>query len=121
LNPTRTIGLSHINVTNRVTKWASDDWHFIAHKDKNPKAAAKTVSGRVSEWLRELAIVPEGLSPNHAWRHRFKTAAIDEGVGERVADAIQGHASKTAGDDYGDVTLKARKSAIDRLPTYALS
>jgi len=94
---------------------------FVARKDKDPKIAARTVAGRVSEWLRELAIVPEGLSPSHAWRHRFKTVAIDEGVGERVADAIQGHASKTAGDDYGDVTLEARKAAIDRLPTYGLS
>lgn len=93
---------------------------FVAEKDKDLKIAARTVAGRVSEWLRELKIVPEGLSPNHAWRNRFKTVAIDEGVGERVANAIQGHASKTAGDDYGDVTLKARKAAIAQLPSYAL-
>ena len=93
---------------------------YAGGKRKDPKAAAKVVSGRISEWLQTSGVVPEGVDPSHAWRHRFKTIANDEEISPRVADAIQGHASKTAGDDYGDVTLKARKAAIDRLPAYAL-
>lgn len=88
---------------------------------KKLKGAARTVAGRVSEWLQEIKVIPEGLQPNHAWRHRLKTIANEEGITERVIDAIQGHAGKTAGDNYGDVTLKARKTAISRLPVYDLS
>lgn len=84
----------------------------------NPSTAAKTVAGRISQWLQGLGVVPDGVSPSHGWRHRFKTVGREEGISDRTLDAIQGHASKTAGDGYGDVTLKARKAAIDKLPRY---
>jgi integrase len=100
---------------------APDGPLFHATTDpKKLKAAARTVAGRVSEWLQEIKVIPEGLQPSHAWRHRMKTIANEEGIAERVIDAIQGHAGKTAGDHYGDVTLKARKAAIDKLPSYDL-
>jgi hypothetical protein len=35
-----------------------------------------------------------------------------------VLDAIQGHAPRTAGDNYGDVTILAKKKGIDKLPGY---
>lgn len=94
---------------------------YAAGKDKDPKIAARTVSGRISEWLQTLKIVPKDVDPSHGWRHRFKTIAREEEISDRVIDAIQGHSSKTAGDDYGDVTLKTRKAAIDKLPTYQLT
>lgn len=96
----------------------------LFHKTTDPqklKGAARTVAGRVSEWLQELKIIPEGLQPSHAWRHRMKTLANEEGIAERVIDAIQGHAGRTAGDNYGDVTLKARIAAIGKLPAYDLN
>jgi hypothetical protein len=31
-------------------------------------------------------------------------------------DAIQGHAARTAGDGYGDVTVKAMAMAMERVP-----
>jgi hypothetical protein len=37
-----------------------------------------------------------------------------------VIDAIQGHAPRTAGENYGDVSLKAKTAAIAKLPSYAL-
>lgn len=89
-------------------------------KGAKPASAAKTVAGRVSQWLQGLGVVPEGVSPSHGWRHRFKTVGREEGISDRTLDAIQGHASKTAGDSYGDVTLKARKAAIGKLPRYDL-
>jgi integrase len=76
------------------------------------------VAGRISEWLQALGVIPEGVSPSHGWRHRFKSVGTEEGVSDRIIDAIQGHASKTADDDYGDVTVIARKKAIGRLPAY---
>jgi integrase len=89
-------------------------------KRGDAKSAARVVAGRISEWLQSLEIVPKDLDPSHAWRHRFKTVSTDEEIPKRVIDAIQGHASATAGDNYGDVTLKARKAAIARMPKYEL-
>lgn len=48
----------------------------------------------------------------------FKTVAREIGASDRVTDAIQGHAARTAGDSYGDVTLKAKQAAIERMPSY---
>jgi len=87
---------------------------------RNPASAARAVAGHISEWLQGLGVIPAGVQPSHGWRHRFKTVGQEQGISDRTLDAIQGHASKTAGDDYGDVTIKARKIAIDRLPRYEL-
>jgi integrase len=89
-------------------------------KDRDARKASQQVSGRISKWLQELGVIPDGVQPNHGWRHRFKTLATEIGISERVADAIQGHAGRTAGDNYGDVTVVARKRAIDQLPAYDL-
>lgn len=48
-------------------------------------------------------------------------AGLELEIAPRVIDAIQGHAGRTAGDNYGDVTLKARIGAIWKLPEYDLS
>ena len=39
---------------------------------------------------------------------------------DRVADAIHGHAGKTAADNYGDVTLKTKVDALSKMPTHFL-
>lgn len=59
------------------------------------------------------------VMPNHGWRHRFKTVARSVGMDSRVVDAIQGHAPRTAGDDYGDVTAAAMALAIAKFPRQA--
>lgn len=82
---------------------------------------ARATSGRLSEWLREAELVPEAVQPSLGWRHRFKTIARELGLSDRTIDAIQGHAGKTAGDNYGDVTLKAKSLAINALPDYDLT
>lgn len=64
--------------------------------------------------------MPDGVSPNHGWRHNLKTIAQELEISDRVVDAIQGHAVRTAGDNYGDVTILAVSKALERLPAYAL-
>jgi len=81
---------------------------------------ALRISSQLSEWLRKVELTPDGLQPNHAWRHRLKTTCRELGMSDRVVDAIQGHAGKTAGDSYGDVTLKTKADAIARLPEYLI-
>lgn len=96
----------------------------LFHNGNDPvklEAKAKRYSNRLAEWLTASGLTPEGVQPNHAWRHRLKTQCRELGISDRVVDAIQGHAGKTAGDSFGDVTLKAKIDAIGRLPHYDLS
>ena len=79
---------------------------------------AQTVSGRISNWLQKAGVIPPGVQPNHGWRHAFKTTGLDIGIDGRVLDAIQGHAPRTAGENYGDVSLLAKKRAIDQFPAF---
>jgi len=96
----------------------------LFHGGDNPaeyKKAAASVSDEVAKWLRRSNITPEGVQPNHAWRHRLKTVGRELGLSDRVIDAIQGHAGRTAGDGYGDVTIAAKIRAIDMLPDFDLN
>jgi integrase len=95
----------------------------LFHNAQNPVsylARARVTSGKLSEWLQSLNLVPNGVQPSHGWRHRFKTQGRELGVSDRVIDAIQGHAGRTGGDDYGDVTVAARLRVIDSIPHYNL-
>ncbi|MGA0539059.1 DUF6538 domain-containing protein [Neotabrizicola sp. VNH66] len=95
----------------------------LFHTGKDPeKFAAKAVrmTNQVGTWLQESGIVPDGVQPNYAWRHRFKTQARDMGADIRVVDGIQGHAGRTASDGYGDVSIAAKLRVIDALPEYNL-
>lgn len=83
--------------------------------------AAASVSDELAKWLRRSNVAPAGVQPNHAWRHRLKTKGRELGLSDRVIDAIQGHAGRTAGDNYGDVTIAAKIKAIGMLPDYDLS
>ncbi len=85
------------------------------------RASAKRLANSLGEWLQELKLVPEGLWPNHAFRHHFKTVGRELGVSDRVVNAICGHASTTAGDDYGDVTIAASQRVIAQFPHYKLT
>lgn len=49
-----------------------------------------------------------------------RTLAREQGRSDRIADAIQSHAGRTASDDYGDVSLIAKARVIDALPDYDL-
>lgn len=81
---------------------------------------SKQASGQLAKWLRKTGLRPEGMQPNYAWRHRFKTQCRELEISDRVVDAIQGHAGKSASDNYGDVTLTTKVNAIDRLPNYSI-
>lgn len=105
---------------------------FVTDADQGPlfhnatepekyKRAAQIVSNKISEWLRKSGICPSGVQPNHAWSHRFKTQCIKLGFAARVVDAIQGHAGRTASDNFGNVTLKAKIAAIEVLLRYELA
>ncbi len=80
----------------------------------------RVVADRVGKWVRGLQVADTAVAPNHGWRHRVKTIGREAKIDSRVLDAIQGHAPRTAGDDYGDVTLVTKHRAILTLPRYRL-
>lgn len=73
------------------------------------------VKNRVAEFSRSV-VTDVRVKPNHGWRHRFKTVARNVGFDPRVTDCIQGHAARTSGEDYGDVTVEAMALALARFP-----
>jgi integrase len=73
------------------------------------------LKNRLAEFSRAIVKDPN-VAPMHGFRHRFKTVGMDAGVPSRILDAIQGHAARTAGDGYGDVTVKAMAMAMERIP-----
>jgi integrase len=76
------------------------------------------LKNRLAEAARATVKDPR-VQPNHGWRHRFKTVARSVAMDGRVVDAIQGHAPRTAGDDYGDVTVAAMALALAKFPRQA--
>ncbi len=77
------------------------------------------VKNRLAEFAR--AIVPDrNVAPNHGWRHRFKTVGLEAGIDHRTLDAIQGHSPRTAGESYGEVTLKAMAAAMEKVTWYSV-
>lgn len=100
----------------------SPDGPLFHSADADPKKLpAQAVSARVGKWLQSEKLIPEGVQPDHGWRHRFKTLSREAGLDPHVVDSIQGHTGRTASDGYGDVTLRAKKAAIDRLSAYDLT
>jgi integrase len=73
------------------------------------------LKNRLSEFVRTVISDPN-VAPMHGFRHRFKTVGMDCGIPTRILDAIQGHAARTAGDGYGDVTVKAMALAMAKIP-----
>jgi integrase len=84
-------------------------------KDGDVLGPLQGLKNRLAEFVRGIITDPN-VAPMHGFRHRFKTVGMDAGVPSRVLDAIQGHAARTAGDGYGDVTVKAMAMAMERVP-----
>lgn len=74
-----------------------------------------TLKNRLEEFARKI-VTDRNVAPTHGWRHRFKTVGMEVGIAPRILDAIQGHSARTAGESYGDVTLKTIARAIRSFP-----
>lgn len=76
------------------------------------------VATRVGNWVREIGITDPTVQPNHAWRHLWKTRARMAGIDADARDAIQGHATRTEGEEYGEWTVGALATAMARFPRF---
>ncbi len=73
------------------------------------------IGSKLAKWVRGLGVT-EVQSPNHGWRHRFKTLARRVGMDAEARDAIQGHAPKTEGQAYGEWPMDALRAEVEKLP-----
>jgi site-specific recombinase XerD len=80
----------------------------------------KKVAERLAEWLHSLGLIPEGVQPNHAWRHLFKSMARHLKMDREVEGFITGHRPKdsNAGHDYGDRWVKTMAAEIEKYPRF---
>jgi integrase len=91
---------------------------FVEASDDGP-LFAKGSYKRVVDFVRTV-VTDKRVQPNHAWRHRLKTIARNLGLDHRVTDCIQGHAARTAGEDYGDVTIVAMARVVAAIPLVSI-
>lgn len=83
------------------------------------RGAWRNAKNRLTEFVRQVVEDPT-VSPNHAWRHTFKTIGSEAGIQDKVLDAICGHAPRTIGEAYGGVTLPAKVLGISKFPAFKL-
>ena len=66
----------------------------IGEPAKALKSPAAQVRQRLADWVREIGVDDEHLSPNHAWRHTFKLigsrAAISDSLLDYISDVSRG-------------------------------
>ena len=86
--------------------------------DGNPQY--KKVAERLGAWVRSIGVTDRRVQPNHGWRHRFKTQARKINMHPEIRDAIQGHATTSEAQDYGDNPV-AWLAALSDLPRYQIS
>ncbi len=64
-------------------------------------APYKKQGERLAAWVREIGVDDPGVSPNHGWRHRFKTVARAVNMDLEIREGVAGHAPRTEGEAYG--------------------
>jgi integrase len=75
----------------------------------------------LGEWVRATAkVTDERISPNHAWRHWFKSKGRTAGIDDTYLDVICGQVLPTQGRKYGEFELSALLREIEKLPTIAV-
>lgn len=86
--------------------------------DENPQS--KKVGEFLADWVREIGVDDPDVQPNHGWRHRFKTVSRNVRMDPEIRDRIQGHAPRTEGEGYGDVSPEATLREVSLLPKYEM-
>lgn len=84
--------------------------------EENPQS--KKVGEFLARWVREIGVNDPNVQPNHGWRHRFKTISRNVGMDPEIRDRVQGHAPRTEGEGYGDVSAEAMLREIKLLPRH---
>jgi hypothetical protein len=110
---------------------ASGFLEFVAAQRPGPLFAGLTVdrfgnrgtggAKLMSRWVRGLGISDERISPNHSWRHRFKTLGRRHGLALDLVDALTGHHRKTLADSYGEYPFAALHRELSKIPSVGIT
>ncbi|SCY47093.1 site-specific integrase [Microvirga guangxiensis] len=74
----------------------------------------------IGRWVRSLDLKDTRISPNHSWRHRFKTLGRRHGLAPDIVDALVGHQRRTVGDGYGEFPVEALLRELKKVPELKL-
>ncbi|HEV2557939.1 MAG TPA: site-specific integrase [Microvirga sp.] len=75
----------------------------------------------LGRWVRGLGLTDGRLSPNHSWRHRFKTLGRRHGLAGDIVNAITGHSHRSVADLYGEFPIEAKYRELLKVPALNLS
>ena len=75
----------------------------------------------VGRWIRGLGIVDPRISPNHSWRHRFKTLSRRHALSSDIVDALVGHRRRSVADGYGEFPIEALSRELEKIQKLAVS
>ena len=69
------------SITSLIFKWQNGNGHgnilqSWAVLTNLSRVAFRQVRQRLADWVREIGVDDEHLSPNHAWRHTFKLKSV---------------------------------------------
>jgi integrase len=74
----------------------------------------------LGRWVRSLGLTDIRISPNHSWRHQFKTLGRRYGLAPDIVNAITGHGRQSVADAYGEFEVSALKRELQKIPTFPL-
>jgi integrase len=77
-------------------------------------------SQKLGEWIKAKGqLAKSGASPNHSWRHTWKSIAAGAGIDQVFRDAITGHAGRGVASDYEHVSEWLAEH-MSKFPRYKL-
>lgn len=89
------------------------------HKSERGIFSSPTTRGeKLAKWVRDIGVIDEDVSPNHGWRHRFRTEARLIEMREDVMNYLMGHAPSKEGDRYGHIPFGVTGPWIAALPRF---
>lgn len=80
----------------------------------------KKVGEHIAKWVREIGVDDPDVKPNHGWRHLFKTLCRTASIDPEARDAIQGHATRTEGEAYGEWDIQPLAKEMAKFPRYQI-
>ncbi|CAM3270849.1 Tyrosine recombinase XerC [Methylobacterium mesophilicum] len=89
-----------------------------ARTDGEGRHASKSVSNRLSDWIRTLdGFDDPRKGPAHSTRHWWKSVSVRAGIADSVADYLQGHAATgVAGRYRHHDDIKSLAEAVAKIP-----
>jgi len=94
---------------------------FLRRSNGRSESGPKSRSEKLANWVRRVGVKDKAVSPNHGWRHRFRTEARLIFMREEFINYIMGHSPGHEGQRYGHVPFGVTGPWIALLPRFDVS